>query len=333
MLHLPSELIEVIISETWNLPLSLDERICLMTSCVLVSRSWMTTFIRTMPKDVHIPCASYCSLFLRVLQHGPVHPESPTWIIYTHYLPLLCRSMTFYVYTPFEVFLERCLDVGTTGFHSGKPVSPHLHPQIPLLNKTMSVLSGESLDSGLYLPHLRHLSVHYLNQNPCDASEEYERFSIFPKTITDLEVTHTFDDRVPKCFWERSGPGAEWDPWRSGERHHQMSMEKAFHQRDWKLRGVERLTVKGVCEEAVIFLAVKCLAIKKLSSDANMAWERHWEGEGHFRNVEFRKIPQCVDEERRMLYRTRCPFDCPYEPGGIIGLVDEISRWVKRVVL
>ncbi|KAK7440961.1 hypothetical protein VKT23_016738 [Stygiomarasmius scandens] len=330
MLHLPSELIEVIISVTWNLPLELDERVRLMISWTLVSHFWTAAFVRAMSTYVHIPCASYCQLFLRVLEHGTVHLESPTWMNYAHYLPLLCKSMTFYIYTPFEVFLGRCLDEGILSLHTGKPITSDLHPQIDCLNETMNFLSKKSPSSGLCLPHLRCLSIHYLNQDPCDLGEERRRFSNFPITITDLEVTHTFDDRMPKCFWERSGPGAQWDQWRSGERSRQMSNP---FQGTWELHGVQRLTVKGVCEEAVIYLAVRCLALKSLSTDADIVWAEHWEREGHFRNVKFRKIPQCADEKRKRLYRIRCPFDCSLEPGGIRGMIDGISRWVKRVAL
>ncbi|KAK7440959.1 hypothetical protein VKT23_016736, partial [Stygiomarasmius scandens] len=59
MSYLPLELLEIIISETWNFSLTPDERIHLMTSWTLISHPWTMAFIRTASTNVHIPCPSY----------------------------------------------------------------------------------------------------------------------------------------------------------------------------------------------------------------------------------------------------------------------------------
>ncbi|KAJ6581426.1 hypothetical protein B0H19DRAFT_506118 [Mycena capillaripes] len=78
---LPVELVEQILFLCWVMPLSIDERITLMTSAALINSTWRAIFLRVSSRDVHIPCPSFADHFLRILR-----PDS---------LPnRLCRSLT-----------------------------------------------------------------------------------------------------------------------------------------------------------------------------------------------------------------------------------------------
>ncbi|KAJ7334067.1 hypothetical protein DFH08DRAFT_707585 [Mycena albidolilacea] len=78
---LPVELIERTLFLCWTMPLSMADRIRLMTSAPLVNSSWGWIFLRVSSRDVYVPCPSFAHHFLQILR-----PQS---------LPnVLCRSLT-----------------------------------------------------------------------------------------------------------------------------------------------------------------------------------------------------------------------------------------------
>jgi hypothetical protein len=172
----PSEILEKIILEAWFLPLSVDDRITLMTSSLLVSKIWMTAFTRVSSRDVYIPCASYADQYFRILRE-----ESPIYDEHTRTLPdYLCRSLTFQ-------------------FHN---VASDEVPMVQLFNDNLRY--GESLDYTLYtirslsyLPNLRHIVIEYANWAFDDLLDHY-RLIAFPDQVTELELKYTFSECIPQ---------------------------------------------------------------------------------------------------------------------------------------
>jgi len=73
---LPYDILWEVISRTWLLPLQIQERVQLMSSSLLVSKTWMGILLRIMAKDSHIPCSSYLKRYMHLIRHA--HPLFPT---------------------------------------------------------------------------------------------------------------------------------------------------------------------------------------------------------------------------------------------------------------
>ncbi|KAK7441753.1 hypothetical protein VKT23_016416 [Stygiomarasmius scandens] len=86
-------------------------------------------------------------------------------------------------------------------------------------------------------PVFHRLSIHYCNQDPCDAAEENRRF---PATIMDMEVIYTSDEWILKCFAERNEPGVQWELTRSRHRRDLASRYDSSIQGRWNLPSVQR---------------------------------------------------------------------------------------------
>ena len=170
---LPTELIENIISEVWSSSLSTNDRITLMTSSLLVNKTWMVAFTRISSKDVHIPCPSYIDQYLRILRE-----ESPIYDEHSRSLPdRLCRSLTFRVgYTP----------PGHDAAPSGN--EPQMAKALSDMMYTLHTIS--------YLPNLRRVSIEYVNWGFDDVFDQY-RLIAFPAQVTNLELDYTFSQKTP----------------------------------------------------------------------------------------------------------------------------------------
>lgn len=172
---LPVEILEEIISAAWMSSLTAPERITLMTSSRLVNKTWMDVFARISSTDVHIPCPSYVHQFLRLLC-DPLY-DAQTWF----YLRRLCRSINIVVDNP------------ATPSISGDKVLP----------------MGEALGNLLYALHamkgypaqLRRLSIQYVDCGFDDISHNW-RLIYCPEQITTLEISYSFDPKVPSGLIE-----------------------------------------------------------------------------------------------------------------------------------
>ncbi|KAF8886285.1 hypothetical protein BD779DRAFT_1421159, partial [Infundibulicybe gibba] len=175
---LPVELIENIISETWNLDLVADERINVMTSFVLVNKTWNRLFMRTSSLDVHIPTPSYLYQYLLILQGlTQVYDNSDK-----HIPDAICRSIT--------IMVDH--DPSTPG----EGDSP--------MGKTLSDLLY-NLATIPYVPNLKKIAVKFQNTSFNDIFNHY-RFISFPKQVTDLEISYTpSSDAHPDSYREREG--------------------------------------------------------------------------------------------------------------------------------
>ncbi|RDB23950.1 hypothetical protein Hypma_009163 [Hypsizygus marmoreus] len=167
---LPVELVEIIISDTWFLPLSKDERITFMTSALLVNKAWQTLFFRLSFTHTHIPCASYLDKYLAMLCG-----VSPLFSEEIKSLPnSLCQSITLTIdHSPLEHQTE----------------ITHFSPQ--LISNLFYFINALE-----HVPNLRTLSIAYLN-NTFDGTLETFYFNPLPKWITNLELSFEFPDSPP----------------------------------------------------------------------------------------------------------------------------------------
>ncbi|KAK7440965.1 hypothetical protein VKT23_016742 [Stygiomarasmius scandens] len=260
------------------------QRIYLMTNWTLLNRSLMKSLIRAMSIDIHIPCASYGERIIDLLLSGhSISPNSLVWSNYAFYLPH-CRSMSFDIQNSPEEFIARCLDVCRTPPHNLDSTPKSSILEVGLLKGLVNYLS-DCEPSRCPLPHLHHLSINYLNCDPCCLADERFRYLELPSAITDLDITYTFDERTPFCFLEKHGPKARWNSLR------RTTVRKADDSRHetipgaakWVLPSVERLTVTGACEDAVISIAAQCPKLTNLSSDADINWGAEFQGVGFHR--------------------------------------------------
>jgi hypothetical protein len=168
---LPLELVEQIVSDVWSSPLSTQDRITLMTSSLLVNKTFQATFLQVSSADVHIPCAKYGHQFLRILRR-----ESPIFDMDTKVLPnIRCRSLTLYIQS-------------NTHSAMSESASHEIYSDFSIFLYTIDRLG--------YLPNLRRVSMEYHNWDYGDLFESY-LFESLPNQVTDLEIHYTFSTSMP----------------------------------------------------------------------------------------------------------------------------------------
>ncbi|RDB23748.1 hypothetical protein Hypma_009094 [Hypsizygus marmoreus] len=174
---LPSELIEIIISELWLSSLSTDERVILMTSSRMVGRTWAHAVIRASFQDVFIPCSSYLRYYKRIVDQS-VHKHDGNRSLVRD----LCQSLTMQKHsTP-----PRATQMLFDGQCEGNPLAP------PSLRHFMDALYVIP-----HLPNIRILSLEY--SNPDHNGDHFVSFSI---PITSLELKYIFNPRTPAWLIE-----------------------------------------------------------------------------------------------------------------------------------
>jgi len=173
-LQFPVEIIENVISDAWVLPLSANERITLITSSLLVNKTWMTLFTRVSSKDVYIPCASYAQQFLRMLRE-----ESPIYEKHLRAIPdQFCRSLTFQV----------------SNHNTSIRLFSNKYPMGDAITNTLYAIQTLS-----YLPNLRRVSIQYNNWGFDDLLYHY-RLIVFPPQVTEFELKYTYSHSIPPAL-------------------------------------------------------------------------------------------------------------------------------------
>ncbi|KAF9499616.1 hypothetical protein BDN71DRAFT_128282 [Pleurotus eryngii] len=179
---LPPEIIEDILNIIWASPLTLNERITLMSSSVLISKAWTVIYSRVSSKDIFIPCPNYVPYFINLL-HGPSTIFDPT----LHHLPQeRCRSLSFRVeMRPHHKFWD------------------HLTPW----NASSIFDLLYCLDRiPAYMPNLRRIAIQYSGGGYTDLYQGF-RLRNFPPQVTDLEISFvdnlTSLNRPPKAYTTR----------------------------------------------------------------------------------------------------------------------------------
>ncbi|KDQ24680.1 hypothetical protein PLEOSDRAFT_161285 [Pleurotus ostreatus PC15] len=174
---LPIEIISKIVSLCWLSPLTNVERITFMKSSVLVSKAWTILYSEVAFKDAFIPSLGYAKYF-----HNLLDDASAIFDADVHSMPdKHCRSLTFQIERPtVELLLKREVQYS------------------PDNNKSIFDLLDWVIDIP-YLPHLRRVSVKYLDCGYTDLFDNM-RLVTFPPSVTDLDISYTFRPNVPSHF-------------------------------------------------------------------------------------------------------------------------------------
>lgn len=183
---LPPELQEDIFSIVWASPLTLNERVTLMVSSVLVSKAWTAIYSRVSSKDVFIPCPNYVPYFINLL-----HGHSNIFDSALHELPQeRCRSLSFRVeMRPHHKFWDHLTPWNASSIFD----LLHCLHRIPA-----------------YLPNLRRIAIQYSGGGYTDLYQGF-RLRNFPPQVTDLEISfvhnlsssHHDHDSSPKAYTTR----------------------------------------------------------------------------------------------------------------------------------
>ncbi|KAF8216424.1 hypothetical protein K438DRAFT_389935 [Mycena galopus ATCC 62051] len=156
---LPVELTERIIRLCWVMPLSIDDRIALMTSVALVNSIWRDLLLRISSRDVYIPCPSFADNFLRNLPND------------------LCRSLTIPI-------INR------------NSTAPPVAAESPM-EKALSRLLYRFHDlSAPAVPNLQRITIQYCDIG-FDSLFNNWTLVAFPQQVTELELSYSFSPAMP----------------------------------------------------------------------------------------------------------------------------------------
>lgn len=248
----PLEIMELIIYEVWNLQLSTRARRVFRWTSMRVSHAWMVTFMRISLADLRITDYAY---FDYVWKHILEDNKS---IACKHldlqsYLENYCHSMTLYINIDYASYRHQCL----LPAHLNCP-GPEADP-----NRMASILHYHGLF--LKICHnlfaLRRVHLRYHNRLPLDYYDHIYRFHSFPTTVTDLEITHTFDD-------SREFPDKLYDSL-SDRYICPHKREIFFCEFPWKLPHVRRLTVRGGHIPLVLTIALRAEGLEEITTDVD----------------------------------------------------------------
>ncbi|KAF9453561.1 hypothetical protein P691DRAFT_755414 [Macrolepiota fuliginosa MF-IS2] len=227
--HLPQELVEEIIAQAWGLQLSANERILLMTSLPLVSRSVLGAYIRISSIDIHIPSSSYAETFLQTLREGaPRYPTPRTMSAAAD----LCSSISFEI-------VQRNPTLRAKHWSTEPPMGVVLSDLLYSLR-----LFGD-------LPNFRTLTIRYVDVDINDIFD-WARFIDFPRTVEWLVLEYRqteVDVPQPKIIITPPPPS------------------RSPHISLWTLPFLKHLRVSGGSEEVVSRLASSAPNLKTLRHD------------------------------------------------------------------
>ncbi|KAJ7230372.1 hypothetical protein GGX14DRAFT_335467, partial [Mycena pura] len=241
--QLPVELVEQIISTTWHMPLSSQERITLMRSSVLVNSTWATLFDHISSRDVYIPSSAYCDHFIQRLRTQPRPVASSSFLggfvrlfqkplapaAELHPANLACRSITIQIANP--------------AVHPDKYNRIHL-PMAAVLDELM-----EHIDAHGLAPHLRRLSIEYLNA-PFDDVFRRVGLAGLPSQIKHLELRYLFSADMPS--------------WLADALREKQKRQRHF---EWVAQDVMHLSVFGAGKNTVRDLLRACPNVRTLDVD------------------------------------------------------------------
>ncbi|KAK7460537.1 hypothetical protein VKT23_009258 [Stygiomarasmius scandens] len=184
-LDLPFELVDLIISSAWHLPLTQSERIHFITTSMLVNRTWMKTFLEVSCTDLIIPSTDYFNYIFYTVLPGLSEVFDPSFAsslrLSVETLTENCRSVTFYVDR--EETTESRYEYE---YRKGGLTMMLSIPQVYDFGKLEDVVE--------VLPKVGKLVVRY-----------YDGISSVPEQFDELvfSYTRTYDCQMPKCALER----------------------------------------------------------------------------------------------------------------------------------
>jgi hypothetical protein len=202
----PVELIEVIIAQTWALPLTSKERLKFMTNSLLVNKMWMASFIRISFTDVYIPTPKYIAPYFRYIDgtHSMFDfaPELKS-------LPnRLCTSLTYMF--PNDSLIPVKSDV--------------------MVKKGLFFIMQRLQGSPEHIPNLRHFALFFEN-HIFEELMDLPCFYYFPRRVPELEVEYSFNSRTPAFLVESL--------------HNSDERSTRRDPAGWSLKAVRKLTILG----------------------------------------------------------------------------------------
>ncbi|PBK67091.1 hypothetical protein ARMSODRAFT_1086471 [Armillaria solidipes] len=249
----PLEIMELIIYEVWNLQLSTRARRAFRQVSMRVSHTWMATFMRISLADLRITDYAYFDYVWRHILEDNKSIGCKHFDLQS-YLENCCRSMTLYINIDYASYRRQCL------------LPPHLNCPGPQAdpNRMASILHYH----GLFLRFchnllaLRHVHLRYHNRLPLDYYDHIYRFHSFPTTVTDLEITHTFDGfhEFPDQLYDNL----------SDRYIRPHKRETFFGERfPWQLPHIRRLTVRGGHVPLVLTIASRAKGLEEITTDVD----------------------------------------------------------------
>ncbi|KAK0443883.1 uncharacterized protein EV420DRAFT_1723100 [Desarmillaria tabescens] len=137
----------------------------------------------------------------------------------------------------------------------------HLDIQSYLGNCCRSITFYSTLATTVADITLRHVHLKYNNRLSLDPYDHWYRFHYFPTTVTDLEITHIFDDDF------RDFPESMFvDFW---ARHIRPHDEMLLLEKPWRLPHVRRLTVRGGHVPLVLTIASRAEGLEEITTDVD----------------------------------------------------------------
>ncbi|KAJ3477223.1 hypothetical protein NLI96_g10615 [Meripilus lineatus] len=190
---LPVELVIEIIQQAWGSPLTNKDRMHLFCSFCLVSRTWLSIFIRIALADVHITSPTFVSHYFYLLRErglGDERDNDYQLVNAGATINRLCRSITFRIE---EKSLKTLWLTSKPGWTN--PDGSH-EPAVAVRN-FLSHLD----DVGPTLPNLRKITLEYVDCSwGFDDLFEISRLYSFPSQIDHLEVKFTGIATPSKLF-------------------------------------------------------------------------------------------------------------------------------------
>ncbi|KIK09004.1 hypothetical protein K443DRAFT_499611 [Laccaria amethystina LaAM-08-1] len=196
---LPIDLLEQILREAWTSLQSLGDKVSLMTSAVLVSKLWLTTFCRVSFRDMVIPCSNFLLQYRRIVQRkSPIYRKLLGDICFTQ----LCRSIAIQKKFSYPRKHFRCNELTDVDFLYGRSMLESMH----LLNSIPS------------LPLLQVISVIYSNHG-CTNLDNGNTFHVYSFSVVNLDIIYIFPPSTPSIFLDAivqarrcKSPYAPWTP-------------------------------------------------------------------------------------------------------------------------
>ncbi|KAK0190395.1 hypothetical protein F5146DRAFT_1120951 [Armillaria mellea] len=220
-----------------------------------VSHAWMVTFMRISLTNIHITNYAYFKYIWHLMLGGKsiarkyLDPQS--------FLGNSCRSVTLYMNSDYTSYKYKCR------YPFPDPVTRMLGPRDP--NRMVHILRDVSLFPKFCnnLPALRHVHLRYHNRLPFDPKDYFYRFRFFSTTVTDLEITHTFDDdRSHSDF-----PKSIFDP--VHKHYYPDEHELVFLEFPWRLPHIRRLTIRGGNAVLVLTIASRAEGTGGIATDVD----------------------------------------------------------------
>lgn len=196
---LPIDLLEQILREAWRSLQSPGDRVSLMTSAVLVSKLWLTTFCRISFRDMVIPCSAFLPQYRRIVQRkSPIYRKLLGGIGFAQ----LCRSIAIQKKSSCPRKHLQCSGLTDVDFLYGRSMLESMH----LLNSIPS------------LPLLQDISVIYPNDG-CINLDNGNTFHVYSFSVVNLDVIYIFPPSTPSIFLDAivqarrcKPPCAPWTP-------------------------------------------------------------------------------------------------------------------------